>query len=423
MEQYQNQTTLRPYQIEGIKFLSSSRRNILTDDPGLGKTVQALMSIKNQQPCLVVCPKSVKGVWENEVKKWRPDLTPVVLSGRGSFHRMPDSGEVLIVNPDILPENVAMLGSRSNMRLLVDEAHMYKSVKTLRNRKLQKISLTTYALGGSVSFLTGTPLTKDPSDLWGILAAINLIPETYGTFSKFCIMFRGVMTPIGMKWGQPRADAMNPLRPFMFGRRRTEVAKDIPPKSYEVVTVEVPTKLVDNIDVSEEQLEEALGKGQPMLHLSSWRKAIALEKAKQALSFVEDLTESEPVVVFSAHKDSAEIFGKKPGWGLITGEVPVEERNRLVHDFQDGKLKGIAGTIGAMGVGLTLTRSHRLVMIDRDWNPANNTQAEDRVCRLGQNKGVIITDIVSSSKLDQIISNVLIRKSKLITQTVDTLKV
>lgn len=411
----------RQYQIEGINFLKSSRRNILTDDPGLGKTLQGLMSIGVNQPAMVVCPKSVKQVWATECANVRPDLKPVVLSGKLSF-KYPEPGELVIINPDILPQNISTWNVPREMRLLVDEAHMFKSTKAERTKKMNKLTLAIHALAGSTSFLTGTPITSNPSDLWGILFALNLIPETYGSWNNFMKMFRGVMTPIGIKWGQPHPLAMNPLRPFMFGRKRENVAKDIPPKTWERYVVEVNQKLVDNINITEEQLENAIDKGEPMLHLSTWRAMLAMQKAEESLDYIETVAESEPVVVFSAHKSAIEKFNK-PGWGIITGDVPQERRNALVYDFQQGKLKGIAGTIGAMGVGLTLTKSNRLFMIDRDWNPSMNRQAEDRVCRLGQDRKVIITDIISSSKLDQIISNVLIRKSKLINQTVDTLKV
>lgn len=414
--------TPRQYQIDGVKFLLSNKRTILTDDPGLGKTVQGLLSIKPGQATLVVCPKSAKDVWFRECKKWRPDLSPIVVNGRNGLTKYPDSNEVLIVNPDIMPKNITAWGIPSRLRLLVDEAHMYKSHKTMRSKMMNQLTRTVLACDGSISFFTGTPITSNPMDLWGILNAINLIPETYGNFNNFIKAFRGVLTPFGYKFGQPHPLAMNSLRPFMWGRKRENVAKEIPPKSYEFYPVEVETKLVDNINISEDELEDAVEKGQPMVHLSTWRRNLALAKAQASIEYIDDVSEEQPVVVFSAHRDAATLFGNRPNWGLITGETPVDKRNALVASFQAGNLKGIAGTVGAMGVAITLTKSHRLFMIDRDWNPALNTQAEDRVCRLGQNNGVIITDVLSSSKLDQMITNVLIRKSKLIKQTVDVLK-
>jgi SNF2 family DNA or RNA helicase len=89
----------------------------------------------------------------------------------------------------------------------------------------------------------------------------------------------------------------------------------------------------------------------------------------------------------------------------------------MVKAFQAGGLRVLSGTVGAMGVGLTLTASSHCVFIDRDWNPAINKQAEDRVCRIGQTKGVIITDIISDNSTDKLVTAVLNRKLRLLEAT------
>ena len=99
----------------------------------------------------------------------------------------------------------------------------------------------------------------------------------------------------------------------------------------------------------------------------------------------------------------------------ITGSDKAADREESVRQFQAGELKGIACTIKAGGVGITLTRSHQVVFVDMDWTPANNLQAEDRACRIGQTKGVVISKLVADHTLDKKLTWILIEKMKLIT--------
>jgi SNF2 family DNA or RNA helicase len=149
--------------------------------------------------------------------------------------------------------------------------------------------------------------------------------------------------------------------------------------------------------------------------ISELRKELASAKTPYMLSLVETFEESqEPVVVFSAHTYPIEVLQKRKGWKVITGSTSNEDRAQAVKLFQEGKLKGIGATIKAGGVGLTLTNAHQAVFVDLDWTPAMNLQAEDRLCRIGQTKGVIINRIVADHILDQRIMSILIEKKKLL---------
>jgi hypothetical protein len=151
-------------------------------------------------------------------------------------------------------------------------------------------------------------------------------------------------------------------------------------------------------------------------HLSSWRSANAGAKADAALDYVRTLIDAgEQVVVFSAHKSGVIPFNEIGG--VITGETGLPHRKAMADAFQNKELKCLAGTIGAMGVGLTLTAACHVVFIDRDWTPAMNKQAEDRVCRIGQTRGTVVVDIVSDNNTDQVVTKVLQRKIRLLEST------
>ena len=152
---------------------------------------------------------------------------------------------------------------------------------------------------------------------------------------------------------------------------------------------------------------------------ASWLASARAELANAKLGTLVDLVEDyesarEPLVVFSYHRAPIAEVGARKGWGLIVGGTDALERTRLVEAFQAGKLKGIAGTIGAMGVGVTLTRAASVLFLDRDYVPANNLQAEDRCCRIGQTRGVVVTVLRARHPVDERVEAILARKQRML---------
>jgi hypothetical protein len=121
------------------------------------------------------------------------------------------------------------------------------------------------------------------------------------------------------------------------------------------------------------------------------------------LEYVEECEDAEvPLVVFSCHTAPVMALSEREGWEVITGATSSEARAEIVRRFQAGELRGVALTIAAGGVGLTLTRAWKALFVDLDWTPALNWQAEDRICRIGQtNNKVLIVRMVSEHILDQ----------------------
>jgi len=112
-------------------------------------------------------------------------------------------------------------------------------------------------------------------------------------------------------------------------------------------------------------------------------------------------------------------LGKRPGWGCIAGDVAANERRSLEHDFEAGRLKGLAATIGAGGVALTLVRASHALFVDLDWRPALNVQAEDRLVRVGQTaNSVLIKRLLLDHPLDRHVMEVLAKKMRVIAAAV-----
>ena len=127
-----------------------------------------------------------------------------------------------------------------------------------------------------------------------------------------------------------------------------------------------------------------------------------------------------PLVVFSAHVEPLNKLAERDGWKKITVETRSEDRQKIVEEFQSGRLNGVAVSIKAGGVGITLTRAWKAIFIDLDWVPGANQQAEDRICRIGQESNKIeIVRMVSDHPLDIHVIELISWKMSIIESSVD----
>jgi SWI/SNF-related matrix-associated actin-dependent regulator 1 of chromatin subfamily A len=415
----------RPFQLEGAKYLSSGKKRLLFDDPGLGKTLQALIAAASKfpAPVLVICPAYVKSTWLAEAKKWGLPHTCQVLKGKNSF-AWPKPGECVITNSDILPDDVDrfMWQAPRECIIILDEAHMYNSQSAARSKKVAALRKAVVANDGSVWGLTGTPVMSYPEDLWGMLSVLGMEQDVYGRRTSFDMYFRKRLINVGgfwkSVWGEPLPDAARLLSQHCLGRSRLVVSPEIPRKDYQTHEVSVTASSSRFDEMSDEDLEIVLKSGGGA-SMAGDRHGLAVQKAQAAKDWIVGESSTHPLVVFSYHKDAVEMFNEVPGWAVITGDTPMSKRDALVQSFQAGSLLGLAGTIGAMGVGITLTKSYHAVFIDRDYQPSANIQAEDRICRIGQAMPVVITDLTCNSKLDTRVFSILKKKQDIITASVD----
>lgn len=431
---------LYEFQRDGVRFLALKQRALLADDMGLGKTVQALVAIPDGAPVVVVCPASVKRNWSNEVEKWRPDLTPVVLSGTKGpkSWREPKPGEVLIINYDVLPKGrteeytiETRRGPQKRKRviqdlpentvLIVDEAQMVKTHTTQRHKRVVGLA----AAASRVWLLTGTPVENRPWDLKGVLEAGGMFGDVFGSFGKFLGLFGGYKNRWGgFEFSGPTDEVPERLRRVALRRMKTEVLKDLPTKQYQTLSVNgTSVALRKELDAELEVYEEMLQEGvlPPFERISEIRAKLARERIPAATQIVEEYEEAGiPLIVFSAHRDPVDAIGSREGWAKIYGGTGSEERAEIVRRFQAGELRGVALTIKAGGVGLTLTRASNELFVDRDWNPAWNVQAEDRTVRIGQTAdSVLIKTLVTDHPLDRRVNELLEQKIRLFRDTVE----
>lgn len=422
---------LFPFQRDGVVWLRTHDRALLGDDMGLGKTVQSLVALPEKAQAIVICPASLKVNWADEVRKWRTDLSPVVLSGRGSF-RLPAVGEVIIVNFDILPaeskihtkvgkwdhEPTALGKGLAKCTVIVDEATAVKNFKAKRTKAVRALAKHAQR----VWLLTGTPLLGKPFDLWGVLGCGEMDRVVFGGFKGFLRCMAGSPGHWGgYEFGKPLPEVPERLRRVMIRRLKDDVLPDLPPKRYRdlSVAIELDATMEAAFDEYGDMIE--CGSLPPFEAFSAVRAEIARQKVPAMLEQVESYEEAgEPLVVFSAHRAPIDELAKRDGWEVITGDQSSEKRAATVAAFQAGRLKGVGLTIRAGGYGLTLTRASHCLFVDREWTPAANRQAEDRIRRIGQEaSSLLYTCLVSDHAMDRRVDALIREKEALIDVAVE----
>jgi SWI/SNF-related matrix-associated actin-dependent regulator of chromatin subfamily A-like protein 1 len=405
------------YQKLGANWLHNKTAALLADQMGLGKTVQAIAAIRDDEGAIVVCPASLLENWKREIDKFRPELRIVT--------HYPHPGEVLITAYSRLPSITEgdfpklMVIPKHPFTLILDEGHYVKSAKAERTKKVRALS----AASARTWILTGTPLLNKPPELWALLQACKWSgKKVFGSWDEFVDLFQGKKKHFGgYTWGDPLPAAGERLSKFMLRRTREEVLPELPTKTFQEHCVKLSKSNLLGQDFrfidawSDKKVEDESIEGGA---LSSVRVELAEAKLSALLELVESFREAEePVVVFSAHRSIPMHLGARPGWARITGDVPPKDREKAVRAFQDGHLEGIAGTIGAMGVGLTLTRAAHVLFVDRSFVPAENMQAEDRLVRIGQTRGVVVHSLVADHAVDLRVAMILEKKMRLLEGT------
>jgi SNF2 family DNA or RNA helicase len=266
-----------------------------------------------------------------------------------------------------------------------------------------------------------------------MLACLDLATKAFGSWPTFVELFGGVKGQWGgTEWGKPDPSVPERMRKVSLRRTRIEVLPQLPVKTWRThrVAIDKATqKLCDDatgelakvgvrLDDAKDLAKITAVKGAGFELLSKARLALAAVKLPAAVELVEELEEQEePVLVFASHRGPIEVLGKREGWACITGGTSDVERKRLNDAFQAGQLKGLALTIQAGGTALTLTRAAQVIFIDRAWTPALNEQAEDRVCRIGATRGIVITIMEANHAIDYRVNELLLLKQDLVDGT------
>ena len=429
-----------PYQKQGIAYLLMRKRAIIGDQPGLGKTAQAIaaVTISSQFPCLVICPSSLKVNWQREWSMWT-NKKAVILndSNKGTWHLFAKGqslfgqgsegmAQVFIVNYESLKKYfVSRIDVEKGKKLtlkdvkfsqyinlfksvIIDESHRVKDVKTQQTKFTKGI-----ATGKEYVFaLTGTPVVNKPLDLVSQLGIIDQLGK-FGGYKNFLSRYCG-----GYDKGNSNLKELNWMlhTHCFFRREKKDVLKDLPDKVRQIVQCDIVNRKEYNEAIADlehylkkyrqatdDQIARSL-KGEVMVRIGILKNISARGKLNDVVDYVSDIVESgEKIIIFIHLKEVAQHLKKMfPAAVTITGDDNNVERQRAVDSFQnDPDCQVIICSIKAAGVGLTLTASSRVAFVELPWHPADVEQCEDRAHRIGQKNSVQCTYFLGKNTIDE----------------------
>lgn len=451
---------LLPFQSEDVRTILDRRSALIANEMGTGKTYEAIaldlvrrsaipQTNKSWTPTLVVAPLTIlETTWKRHFETLAPDLKVIAIDpkARGTFlaSLRKKQHDVYILHWDVLRIIGEDLKQVIWFHIIADEAHRAKNRKAQQTRALKALK-TAWKTA-----LTGTPVMNKPEDLWSILNW--LYPEVWRSFWKFYDRFvnyevqyphnyRKILGPKNEK------ELRELIDPYFTRRTKQEVLKDLPDKYYTVIEVELSPKQRKIYDQMKKDMIawlESQDEEKPLAAPVVIAQLIRLQQFALAYADVTDdgviLTDpsskidalmqmlednpDEPIVVFSQFKRAITLVERRlESAGIryvrITGDDSSHARTDAVDDFQAGRANVFLGTIGAGSEGITLTRSSTVVFLDRDWTPARNAQAEDRLHRIGQKDAVQVIDIVAKDTVDQMRMEKLEMKKSWIRRMID----
>ncbi|MFT4940836.1 MAG: SNF2 family DNA or RNA helicase [Paraglaciecola sp.] len=437
---------LREYQHQGVNWLQFLREyelaGILADDMGLGKTIQTLahLLLEKQQgrltkPCLIVAPTSVLFNWANEIKKFTPDLTYVVLHGskRQQHFKALGQYDLVITSYALILKDLELHQATDFYYLILDEAHYIKNPKTSVYQAMLKIK-SQHKL-----CLTGTPMENHLGEFW---AQFNfLLPGFLSGHKQFTKLFR---TPIEKHQDHERKLLLNQrIKPFVLRRTKEKIAKELPLKTNIIQMLRIEGKqaelyesvrLAMDIRLKEIIAEKGLQRSQieildallklrqvcnhpqllPMASAKLIKQSAKLEFLMETLP--EMIDEGRRILVFSQFTSmlsliEIELEKRQINYVKLTGAT--KNRQEVVDRFQTGEVPVFLISLRAGGVGLNLTAADTVIHFDPWWNPAVENQATDRAYRIGQDKPVFVYKLLIENSIEERIQQIQIDKAEL----------
>ena len=423
---------MRDYQRYGFRWLKTLSAygfgGILADDMGLGKTLQSIalmLDAKNHSTehiqCLVVCPATLTLNWENEIKRFAPELKPLTVIGtvsaRDQLLENADDFDVIITSYTTLTRDIAKYENRKFYLHFIDEAQYIKNHGTQMAKAVK-------AVNSQVRFaLTGTPVENSLAELWSIFDFV--MPDYLFNYNRFKKNFE---TPIVSKKDDNAVKALQKsVSPFILRRMKREVLTELPDKTETILTSAMEPEQRKVYTANAEQLRQSLGSAgdspeerikilamltrlrqlccDPHLVYENYEGGSA--KLEQCIELVESCVNSgHKILLFSQFTSMLALIRSRfdelgISWFELTGETKPKDRIRMMNDFNADSTQVFLISLKAGGTGLNLTGADIVIHYDPWWNVSAENQASDRVYRIGQRNNVQVYKLVADKSIEQ----------------------
>jgi SWI/SNF-related matrix-associated actin-dependent regulator 1 of chromatin subfamily A len=402
---------LMPYQLAGAEFLAARPAALLADQPGLGKTAQAIVAcdIVGAAQVLVICPASVVQNWKREIEMWSLGL----------------------FDYEVLSFDQAAKAKPGFDTIIVDEAHALKTptakrTKVVYGEKWDRAGgLTEKA--ERVYLLTGTPLPNNPSEVWTHLRALvpNSIPAKSGkprTFAQFIGKFchtRDNGFGLQIVGGKNHEELRNAMASFMLRRLKSEVLEEMPELRFAELAVEGridERAMGEQAALIRQVLAEhgADGLKQIATHVATLRRLTGVAKVAGVSRWVRDwlMNGGGKIVLFAQHREVIDALVADIGahYPTVKLDGSTTDRQGAVDAFQTGDARVFIGQIQAAGTGITLTAASDLIFVESSWVPAENEQAAQRIHRIGQGEACLVRLAMLAGSIDETVQRAVARK-------------
>ena len=431
--------TLLSFQEFGVRFLrAKGGRAIVADDMGLGKTTEVLAWLDTEDdawPSLVVCPSSVKYNWNRETRNVLGKAPKVrILEGQKPNGTLSDY-DIVIVNYDILKFWKKLILKNKFRTIILDEGHMLKNLSSQRT----KASLAIADKCPYVLWCSGTPIEQNNMELWTCLKTVA--PGMFSTKNDFGMEFGGPYRN-GNMWafsGSSNSKKLNRLltSTVMLRRRKKDVVKDMPAKSYQVISIEMPKKVAKEYHDAENEfltwVRKNLGtrahnraaRAEQITKLNYLAQIAWKGKAEAVKEWVENfLHTGNKLVTFHTYTASVKYLMEAfPNESVsIVGGMGSQKKLETVQAFSNSQqIKLCHANIVAAGTGTDGLQNDcsDAAFMGFLWNPMVHTQAEDRLHRMGQKLPVTIWWFVCVNTVEEARMLVLDAKKGNVVETLD----
>ena len=454
---------LMKHQAEVVAAAAAGHRTfLLADEPGLGKTAQALLAAEAAQafPLLAVVPNVVKTNWAREAGLWTPGRAVTVIHGDGDT--IDAFADIVVVNYEVLDRHVGWLGDIGFRSMVVDEAHFIKNKSSQRSQHVLELSerIRLRTARPLLMALTGTPLINDIEDFRAIWQFLGWIDDKKPRAELMHKLEEIGLTPIDR--GFYPAARLRVVDMGIVRRRKVDVAADIPARRIADLPVELDDEAGRSIREAERELARRLvarydsalatrtsgptvdGIDHELVRrVATWEREdttttkeaenvfgmmrrIGQAKAELAADYAAQLARSVGKVVFFAKHvdvmDAAEAVFAKRGikYSSIRGNQTPKVRQRNIDAFNDDPdVAVVVCSLTAAGVGINLQVASNVVLAELSWTDAEQTQAIDRVHRIGQDQPVTAWRIIAAQTIDTKIAELIDSKAGLAARALD----
>lgn len=434
---------LREYQQQDLNFLLNQKYAGVFNEQRTGKTPMACRLLQHiNKKAIIICPASLILNWRDELKEWT-HLAPIAYIGtKTQRYKLAKKFEdteraVLIMSVGTLRNDINMMIGLGAHTVVVDEAHF------LRNRK-SKQTEAVYSLGRTVErryALTGTPATKHPSDVFGILHFLD--HEKWNSYWQFAERYFTVSTSFynpnakelkGFKSELRKKEYEELLNVISVQRKRKDVMQWLPPKQYQTIKLKMEKeqkKAYDDMRTMFESEELGIDASTVLSQMLRLRQITSAPevfgatgaKAKFLHEYIDNNPGQQTLVFSNFSAGLRAISSSFKSSALITGRESKEERREATRDFQNGKIQILFCNIIAAGTGLTLDRADAVIFLDRHYNPSENEQSEDRIVATteGSNLNALVIDLVCEGTIDEKVLEI-VKEKKSVTEVANNYK-